>query len=307
MFRVPTTQLRQWMVFLALIAPAATAVAQGAREPALPPRIAIVAVDSELSPMSRALAEISSDRLEQLGSAQRVQVVRSQVVEDQLTSWPTHLGDEDHRGIGRLIRVKAMVNVAMLRETPPIVARAIVHPPGSRVPPDTLPLFEGASVAAVGDSLAHYLLKEIIPRAPRVQRARQVEAPTRAGSVRPVPARAPDSISSILWDSLTAPANLMTGPPGLPGTWVRNVMMIMFKRSATHTERQAVVELIHGEVVGRNPSFGDAWEYIVRIPNAVAVGDSVSGPVLRAIRALRRHPSLVAAYPIRLDRGIKPQ
>jgi hypothetical protein len=167
------------MVLLALFAPAAAAVAQGSREPALPARIALVAVDSELSPMSRALAEIAGDRLERLGAGHQVQVVRSKAIEDLVSTWPSHFGDEDYRGIGQLLRVKAIVNVAMLREKPPIAARAIVHPPGRRVPPDTLPLFEGPSVAAVGDALAHYLLTEIILRPPRVQAVTQVQDPTR--------------------------------------------------------------------------------------------------------------------------------
>ena len=165
------------MALLALIAPVATAVAQESREQPLPTRIAIVAVDSELSPTSRALAEIASDRLEQLGSEQHVQVVRSRAVEDLLSTWPTHMGDEDYRAIGLLLRVVAMVNVAILRETPPVSARAVVHPPGRRVPPDTLPLFEGASVAAVGDAIARYLLTEIVPNAARVRAAKQGENP----------------------------------------------------------------------------------------------------------------------------------
>jgi hypothetical protein len=115
-----------------------------------------------------------------------------------------------------------------------------------------------------------------------------------------VPAQAPDSISSALWDSLTAPANLMTNAPHLKGTWARNVMFITFERTATQADRQAAIALISGEVVG-----GDIWPmgeraYIVRIPYALP-GDSVSGPVLRAFLALKDHPSVVAAYPLGMD------
>ena len=116
-----------------------------------------------------------------------------------------------------------------------------------------------------------------------------------------VPAHAPDSISSVLWDSLTAPANIMTDPPGMRGRWARNVMFITFKRTATQADRQAVIDRIHGEVVGGNPPFGDDGEYIVRIPYATALGDSISGPVLRAFLALRGHPAIVAAYPLSMD------
>jgi hypothetical protein len=112
-----------------------------------------------------------------------------------------------------------------------------------------------------------------------------------------VPAQAPDSISSALWDSLTAPANLMTDAPVLKGTWARNVMFITFKRTATQAERQAAIALINGEVVGgRERPMGER-QYIVRIPYALP-GDSISGPLLRAFIALKDHPSVVVAYPL---------
>jgi hypothetical protein len=130
-------------------------------------------------------------------------------------------------------------------------------------------------------------------------------APRAEAQRAPVPAQAPDSISSALWDSLTAPGNVMTDPPGMRGRWVRNVMMITFRRTATQADRQAVIDLIHGEVLGGNVWPMGEGEYIVRIPYATAPGDSVSGPVLRAFLALRGHPSLVAAYPIGMDAGVK--
>ena len=116
-----------------------------------------------------------------------------------------------------------------------------------------------------------------------------------------VPAHAPDSISSVLWDNLVAPANIMTNPPGLRGRWARNVMFISFQPTATQADRQAVIDFIHGEVLG-----GSVWpmgegEYIVRIPYATASGDSVSGPVLRTFVALHRHPAILTAYPLSMD------
>lgn len=82
-----------------------------------------------------------------------------------------------------------------------------------------------------------------------------------SGCARPrlaqtVPAHAPDSIASVLWNSLTAPANIMTDPPGMRGRWARNLMFITFRRAATQAERQAVIDRIHGEGVGGNPPFG---------------------------------------------------
>ena len=133
-------------------------------------------------------------------------------------------------------------------------------------------------------------------------------APTTAESSRTatsrVPAHPPDSIAQAVWDSLFVPSNLMTNAPGLHGTWVRNIMMITFKRTATLAERQALIDLIHGEVIGGNPPMGDEGEYIVRIPYA-APGDTISGPVRRAFRALHGNPAIVAVYPISTESGIK--
>ena len=116
-----------------------------------------------------------------------------------------------------------------------------------------------------------------------------------------VPAQAPGPISSALWDSLTATANLMTDPPGMRGRWARNVMFITFQSSATQADRQTVIDLIQGEVVGGNTWPGGEREYIVRIPYATAPGDSISGPVLRTFRALRGHPSVLTVYPLSMD------
>jgi hypothetical protein len=97
-----------------------------------------------------------------------------------------------------------------------------------------------------------------------------------------VPAQAPDSISSALWDSLTAPANLMTDAPHLKGTWARKVMFITFKPTATQADRQAAIALLNGEVVGgRERPMGERG-YIVRISYALP-GDSISGPRLAAM------------------------
>jgi hypothetical protein len=92
----------------------------------------------------------------------------------------------------------------------------------------------------------------------------------------------------------------MINPPHLRGTWVRNVMLITFKPTATQADRQAVIALIKGEVVGGNIWPMGEREYIVRIPYALP-GDSISGPVLRAFIALKDHPLIQAAYPLGMD------
>jgi hypothetical protein len=125
---------------------------------------------------------------------------------------------------------------------------------------------------------------------------------------QPVPAQAPASISSVLWDSLLAPTNLMTDSPGRHGTWVRNVMYVLFKPTATLADRQAAIDLINGEVVGgvsEVPGAGPRGEreYIVRIPDALP-GDSISGPVLRARATLIGHPAIVWAIPVNMDKNV---
>jgi hypothetical protein len=89
----------------------------------------------------------------------------------------------------------------------------------------------------------------------------------------------------------------MIDAPHLRGPWVRNVMLITFNRTATQADRQAVIALIHGEVVGDTRWPMGECQYIVRIPYALP-GDSISGPVLRAFMALRDHPSVQTAYPV---------
>jgi hypothetical protein len=110
-------------------------------------------------------------------------------------------------------------------------------------------------------------------------------------------AQAPDSVVGIQWDSLTAPANVMTDAPHLSNKWVRNVMLVTFNREVTLADQRAVLALIQGDVVGVSGWPINGCQYIVRIPYALP-GDSLSGPVLRAFVALRDHPAVQAAYPI---------
>jgi hypothetical protein len=304
------------VLLLALLAPAATAVAQGSREPALTPRVAIVAK------VGGALAHNLLTAL--TGPAADTILPPDTVPHALFDSLGTVMAST--RGIEPGPYRRDIVVVRFEPETPPAVRAALLdsisgHVVGGRVDRDRR---NGSYFVRISggtfDALVHAVT--ILQRQPQVanafwwglfvpdiQNRRPADGPGLAAAatsrdtatVRPVPARAPGSISSALWDSLTAPANLMTDPPGMHGTWARNVMMITFQPSATQADRQAVIDPIRGEVLG-----GNAWpmgegEYIVRIPSATAPGDSISGPVLRTFLALRGHPSIMAAYPLSMD------
>ena len=116
-----------------------------------------------------------------------------------------------------------------------------------------------------------------------------------------VPAQAPDSVPSLVWDTLVAAGNVMINPLHLRGTWIRNVVEVTFRPTATLAQRQAAIDLVNGEVVGGIPLGGAEKYYIVRIPYALAPGDSVSGPVLRAGATLRALPFIESAWPVNLD------
>lgn len=116
-----------------------------------------------------------------------------------------------------------------------------------------------------------------------------------------VPAQAPDSVPSVLWDSLVAPGNLIVGAPGLRGTYVRNVLKVIFVPTATPAQRQAAISLIDGEVVGGISLGGLPTYYIVRIPYSLAAGDSASGPVLRSAATLRALGQIESAFPVSPD------
>ena len=114
----------------------------------------------------------------------------------------------------------------------------------------------------------------------------------------PVPATAPDSIGTALWDSLTQPSNLILNGPG--GKFIRNLLSVKFNPTATLADRQYAIALVNGTVVGGFRLGNPEHFYYVRIPYNAA-GDSVDGPVLRATHALEALTSIESATIVALD------
>jgi hypothetical protein len=116
---------------------------------------------------------------------------------------------------------------------------------------------------------------------------------------RTVPAVAPDSIPRAVFDSLTAPANLLRNPPGVTGLVVRNALYVRFHDGVAQEDRQKAIDAINAEVLGGvAPPFSF---YIVRIPATAAPGDSTPGPLMRAYRALLTFPSVRGVVPLFID------
>jgi hypothetical protein len=119
-----------------------------------------------------------------------------------------------------------------------------------------------------------------------------------------VPASPPESISTALRDSLEAPSNLLDNAPGIRGKWIRNALLVAFKPSATQAERQSAIDAIGGTVVGGLALGAPEHYYIVRIPYALAPGDSTSGPVLRAKATLKSMSVIDAATLVPMDEPV---
>lgn len=120
----------------------------------------------------------------------------------------------------------------------------------------------------------------------------------------PVPAQAPDSVPSAIWDSLVVPSNLISNAPSLRGNWVRNALSLVFKDNATLAERQAAIDLVNGVVIGGFPIGGIEKIYVVRIPYVLAAGDSSSGPILRAEHALKALASVESVAPVNMNKSV---
>ena len=106
----------------------------------------------------------------------------------------------------------------------------------------------------------------------------------------PFPATAPDSIPMAIWDSLTAPDNVLSDPPGIAGRVIRDLVYVAFKPSATLADRRAAIASVNGRVVGGRRIADPEGVYALRIPYLIAAGDSASGPILRAIETLEHNP-----------------
>lgn len=102
---------------------------------------------------------------------------------------------------------------------------------------------------------------------------------------RSVPAVAPDTIPPWVLD----PANLSTDPHRVTGTFVRNLVLVLFQPHTAQPQRQQAIEAVRGRVVGGRRSDGDGF-YYVWIP-----GDTTAAPLLHATTVLRSFPQVHTA------------
>jgi hypothetical protein len=116
-----------------------------------------------------------------------------------------------------------------------------------------------------------------------------------------VPASAPDSIPTALWDSVSSPANILQDPPGVTGSVIRDLVYVSFVPGASVNDRQAAIDLVHGRVIGGLPIGAPERFYAVRLPYVLGAGDSTSGPILRAQAALSQLPAVWGVVLARMD------
>ena len=114
-------------------------------------------------------------------------------------------------------------------------------------------------------------------------------------SYTPVSASAPDSGSRALWDSIIAPANILHDPPGLSGSYIRDLVYVKFLPTATQADRQAAIDAVQGTVVGGMNIGGPERFYAVRIAYVLLPGDGTSGPILRPRAAFMANPQVKLA------------
>ncbi|MEP6621862.1 MAG: hypothetical protein ABJE47_21240 [bacterium] len=121
-----------------------------------------------------------------------------------------------------------------------------------------------------------------------------------------VPNAAPRGISQTVIDSAYAPANLLNNPPSVQGIVARNTLLVRFVPTATLAQREAAFALVDADVIGG--MLGTATTeglYYIRLRHAIALPpDSTSGPMLRALKALKALPYVRAALYDRLDQTI---
>lgn len=102
-----------------------------------------------------------------------------------------------------------------------------------------------------------------------------------------VPASAPDSVPTAVWQAMHAPENM--SPPtadwGIP--FPRNILVIQFKSGATQSERQSAVDAVGGSVIGGSRIGEDEGYYYVQI-----LDDGTSAPLFAAIAQLKTLPQV---------------
>lgn len=108
----------------------------------------------------------------------------------------------------------------------------------------------------------------------------------------PVPAQAPDTVQEWIYD----PDHHVTDLPDYTGTFVQDVVEVLFVPTATHEERMVALDQLRGEVVGGLRMSDQDGFYLVRVPS------SPGGVDLAArLQTVRRLPQVMSAEPFPVE------
>jgi hypothetical protein len=86
------------------------------------------------------------------------------------------------------------------------------------------------------------------------------------------PEEAPDTLPSWVY----APTNQDSNTTALPGVFLKNVVIVEFKPSATPSQRQAAVDSVNGTIVGGVPSIAGEGHYYLQVPDSTQGGGLIS-------------------------------
>jgi subtilisin family serine protease len=109
----------------------------------------------------------------------------------------------------------------------------------------------------------------------------------RNDNAEPVPAQAPESDPGAYPES-----RLIRGSPTLSGTFVRDVLIVLFTPEATQQQRQSAIDQVQGTVIGGTRLTDTDGFYIVKIPDTGS-----EAPLFDALEALEALPHVVRAQP----------
>ena len=127
--------------------------------------------------------------------------------------------------------------------------------------------------------------------------------PQTGSDIASVPLLPPTETPRVLWDSLTAPSNVLINPPSFSGKVVRDALWVRFAPTASEQLRGKAITSVAGAVVGGRRVTSNDGYYLVRIPAPLVAGDSSSGPLLRAQTTLRAQAGVRTVLLVTLDQS----
>jgi len=180
----------------------------------LPPRIAVVALDSAIDPTSPLLVRLVLAELDRITRHQDLLVTSTKDVNSTFDEgMPQRWSHNDYREMAKLVQASVVVDVDVLEREPEVTARAVAHYL-SRAAPDTLPTFHGRTDTAVARSLARHLVTKTLPRAERELDAYQRERQRRGcvSSDQPYFEFQVDHVASFIADDAVHPRPVSLPP-----------------------------------------------------------------------------------------------